>query len=75
MAQRIDSSPYEDQCGVLTEDQALSLGLTPAALRCQLTSGRWQRPLPKVVITHSGPWTREQRTLPRVAAEPTTPSP
>jgi very-short-patch-repair endonuclease len=60
MAQRIDSSPYEDQCGVLTDDQALSLGLTPAALRWQLSSGRWQRPLPKVIITHSGRWTREQ---------------
>ncbi len=61
MAQRIDISPYEDQCGVLTDAQAQSLGLTAPGLRWQLSSGRWQRPLPKILITHPGPWTPSQR--------------
>ena len=53
------------QDGVLDTRSALDY-LSPAALRWQLTSGRWQQPCRGIVVAHSGPLTPQQ-TL-RIAA-------
>jgi hypothetical protein len=45
--------------GVLTTSSALAR-MTPDALQWRIESGRWQQPCRGVVISHSGPLTREQ---------------
>lgn len=47
------------QCGVLSAAQAAAL-MSPATLRWQLSSGRWQRPWRGAVVTHSGPLSNGQ---------------
>jgi very-short-patch-repair endonuclease len=49
------------QDGVLARRQALAAGMTKHAWDWQLTRGRWQRVLPGVAVTHSGPVTSEQQ--------------
>jgi hypothetical protein len=50
---------HSQQCGVLTTASAVSwLGL--AAVRWRLQSGRWQRPCRGILVTHSGPLSREE---------------
>jgi hypothetical protein len=46
--------------GVLDVPTALRF-LTPAAMRWQIRSGRWQQPCRGVVVAHSGPLTEQQR--------------
>jgi hypothetical protein len=36
-------------------------GVTPYRLRNAVSSGRWQEPLPGVLVSHSGPLTRQER--------------
>lgn len=43
---------------VLSRAAALE-ALTPAQLRWRVSSGRWQRPCPGVLVTHSGPLTAD----------------
>lgn len=43
------------QNGAITLHQALEGGLTRAAIRSHLSSGRWQRLQHRVLLTHSGP--------------------
>ena len=38
-------------------------GLSPGRIRRAIAAGRWQEPLPGVVVAHSGPLTRRQRWL------------
>jgi Transcriptional regulator, AbiEi antitoxin len=45
----------ERQDGVLTRSQALEAGLTPAAIKARLASGRWQRLRTGVYAAFSGP--------------------
>ncbi|SDS80119.1 type IV toxin-antitoxin system AbiEi family antitoxin domain-containing protein [Microlunatus soli] len=42
----------ELQDGVLTREQALGLGVSRHVLQRLVTQGRWQRPLPGVLLTH-----------------------
>jgi very-short-patch-repair endonuclease len=49
------------QSGVIAVRTALAEGLTRAEIRWKLTSGRWQRPMPGALVTHSGPLTHRQR--------------
>jgi hypothetical protein len=44
-----------DQCGVVTRKQALAGGLSPGTIRGHVESGRWQRLLPGVYATFTGP--------------------
>jgi very-short-patch-repair endonuclease len=46
------------QAGILTRRQALSTGLTDAAIEARVEAGRWQRVYPGVLATHSGPLDR-----------------
>jgi very-short-patch-repair endonuclease len=46
------------QAGILTRRQALSTGLTDAAIVARVEAGRWQRVHPGVLATHSGPLNR-----------------
>lgn len=49
------------QCGVLSSEQALE-HVAKSSLQWLCSSkGRWQRPLPNVVVTHNGPLTDEQK--------------
>ncbi len=41
-----------------------------SAVRHRISTGRWQRPTRGVIVTHSGPLTREQRELVALAASP-----
>lgn len=43
------------QDGVLTRQQALRCGLTPAKIETQVRSGRWRRLLPRVYAVFTGP--------------------
>ncbi|HEX9356092.1 MAG TPA: hypothetical protein VF933_20005 [Streptosporangiaceae bacterium] len=45
-----------------------TLGLERAAVRWQVTSGRWQRPSRGVVVAHSGPLTDEEQLWAAVLA-------
>ena len=45
-----------------------TLGLERAAVRWQVTSGRWQRPCRGVVVAHSGPLTDEEQLWAAVLA-------
>jgi very-short-patch-repair endonuclease len=47
------------QCGVVTRRQALAAGLTSAALRILVATGRWQWLARGVYVTFSGPVPRE----------------
>ncbi|AEH10544.1 hypothetical protein FsymDg_3238 [Candidatus Protofrankia datiscae] len=49
-----------EHSGVLAVREAIAAGLRPAELRWRIRTGRWQRPLRGVVVTHSGPLTRLQ---------------
>jgi hypothetical protein len=44
----------QHQCGVLTRQQALELGLTAKTIKWRVTSGRWQQLYPGVYATFSG---------------------
>ncbi|SOC56893.1 hypothetical protein [Ornithinimicrobium cerasi] len=48
---------------VVTRQRALADGLTPAAVRHLLATGRWQRLFPGVYLTHSGSPTWRERLL------------
>ncbi len=50
----------ESQCGVIAVRTALRAGLTRSDIRWKITSGRWQRPMHGVLVTHSGPITSIQ---------------
>ncbi|WP_322749950.1 MULTISPECIES: hypothetical protein [unclassified Frankia] len=49
-----------DRSGVMAVRDAIAGGLRPGELRWRVSTGRWQRPLRGVVVTHSGPLTRLQ---------------
>jgi very-short-patch-repair endonuclease len=49
------------QAGVISRKQALAAGLSKHAWDWRLSSGRWQRALPGVVVAHSGGISDEQR--------------
>ncbi|BEP14948.1 type IV toxin-antitoxin system AbiEi family antitoxin domain-containing protein [Acidothermaceae bacterium B102] len=51
---------WESQANVASVHQLYSAGMTPAAVRWRLRSGRWQSPHPGVVVMHSGPLTAAQ---------------
>lgn len=44
----------EQQCGVLTRQQALAGGMTPDQWQWRLHAGQWQALLPGVAVLHSG---------------------
>ena len=50
------------QCGVVARGQLVAIGASQSTIfrRCQ-PGGRWQQPLPKVIVLHSGPLSAEQR--------------
>ena len=48
------------QDGVISVRGALAAGLTWSEIRWKLASGRWQRPMHDVVVTHSGTLTYPQ---------------
>lgn len=50
----------ERQCGVLSSAQA-RMHISKGKLQWLTSRGDWQRPLPLVVVTHSGPLTVEQK--------------
>ncbi|WP_235433838.1 hypothetical protein [Protofrankia coriariae] len=50
----------ESQDGVISVRTALRAGMTEAEIRWKLRSGRWQRPMRGVLVTHSGPITDAQ---------------
>lgn len=43
------------QAGVISRAQALAAGLSRTAIRVRLRSGRWQRMMPGIYLTNSGP--------------------
>jgi hypothetical protein len=47
------------QCGVMTTAAAVAQ-IGPTAVRWRVASGRWQRPCRGVIVTHSGPLSRDQ---------------
>ena len=55
----------DDRVATTTELQAH--GVTRARIRHQLDSGHWQRPLPQVIVGHSGPLGARQRWLAALA--------
>lgn len=57
------STRRNPQQGVITRQQALDGGLTPAALRWRLASGAWQQLHRGVYLTHNGPtdWSTRAR--------------
>ncbi|WP_050803365.1 MULTISPECIES: hypothetical protein [Protofrankia] len=50
----------ESQDGVISVRTALRAGMTETEIRWKLRSGRWQRPMRGVLVTHSGPITDVQ---------------
>jgi hypothetical protein len=50
---------HNRQCGVLTT-QSAARWIGRASVRWRIDSGRWQRPCHGVVVTHSGPLSRDQ---------------
>lgn len=48
------------QCGVASKKQLLRAGLSRHAFAWKIDSGRWQRPLPGIVVSHSGSLERGQ---------------
>src|SRR5690606_29772011 len=49
---------HERQEGVLTRKQAYAHGISPAQILAHLRAGRWQRVLPRVYATFTGPLPR-----------------
>ena len=49
---------HERQEGVLTRKQAYAHGISPARILAHLRAGRWQRVLPRVYATFTGPLPR-----------------
>ncbi len=49
-----------DQDSVISMRDALASGLTRSEIRSRLASGKWQRPIRGVLVTHSGPLSRQQ---------------
>lgn len=47
--------------GVATVAELVATGISRQVVANRVHSGRWQRPLPRVVVAHSGPLTVEQR--------------
>ena len=45
----------EAQCGIISRSQLLEIGLTPAQAKVDINTGRWQRMLPGVYATFTGP--------------------
>ena len=45
----------EAQCGIISRSQLLEIGLTPAQAKVDINAGRWQRMLPGVYATFTGP--------------------
>jgi hypothetical protein len=43
------------QEGAVSRAQLCARGVTPAAMRANVAAGRWQRPLPGVFVTFTGP--------------------
>jgi very-short-patch-repair endonuclease len=49
--------------GVAHRRELSADGITPGRIQRAIRSGRWQEPVPGVVVAHSGPLTRRQRWL------------
>ncbi len=58
--QRSWQKTADHQCGVISIRAAVAAGTTRSAIRWRVRSGRWQRPLPGVLVTRPGPLTRMQ---------------
>jgi hypothetical protein len=59
----VDTHPGFGEDGVAHRRQLALTGVTPGRIRRSLAAGRWQEPVPGVVVGHSGPMTRRQRWL------------
>ncbi len=50
----------DSQCGVIAIRAVVAAGMSRSAIRWRLKSGRWQQPMPGVVVTQPEPLTRVQ---------------
>jgi very-short-patch-repair endonuclease len=56
-----ESSPFFGPDGVAHRRDLAQRGVSPGCIRRAIAAGRWQEPVPGVVVSHGGPCTRRQR--------------